>query len=131
MAARVAIAVLSVVVIAWLGVIVRDRHVQQAGVAAVKTRPSGYVGRADRDFRSAGFLNADSTPELARSLLYQEANQPARSAAIAERIVRSEPDNLAAWGQLLQVTRGRDRATFTRALAAILRLDPLAFRKQR
>jgi hypothetical protein len=128
--ARVVVAGLAVVVIAWLGVIVRDRHVQQRGVATTKARAPGYVARADSDFRSARFLNADSTPDLARAVLYQGAGQPARSAALAQSIVKSEPENLTAWGQLLIVSRGRDPGTFRRSLATILRLDPLAFRKQ-
>lgn len=130
MIARVAVAVLAVVVIAWLGVMVRDRHVQQSGVAATKAKDPGHVARAESDFRSARLLNVDSTPDLARALLYQGIRQPARSAALAEAILRREPENLAAWGQLLVVSRGRDPATVQRALAAILRLDPLAFRKQ-
>ncbi len=47
------------------------------------------------------------------------------AAALLERVVEREPDNLTAWGLLLAFARERDPAAARRALAARRRLDPL------
>jgi hypothetical protein len=125
---RAVLVAVAAAVLAWLAVMERDTRIQAAGVAAATAHDPGHAARADSRFRAARFLNPDTTPDLARALLYQAQDQPGRSAEVAETIVRREPDNLSAWAQLLAVSRGRDPAAVERALAAIRRLDPLAFR---
>jgi cytochrome c-type biogenesis protein CcmH/NrfG len=120
--ARVALAVVAVVVLAWLGVMERNTRLQAQGVG------ERNVARADADLRRAGFLNPDTAPELGRAFLYANRSgaEPARrAAAVLEGVLRREPDNLRAWSGLLYATRGRDPVTARRAVAAMRRLDPL------
>jgi hypothetical protein len=51
--------------------------------------------------------------------------------ALVERVLRREPDNLTAWGQLYGLSIGVDPAAERRALAARARLDPLNARSAR
>lgn len=129
MIARAGIAVVAVVVVAWLAVMERDTRLQARGLAAVH---AGKVGPADRDLRRAGFLNPDTTPDLSRALLLLGKGDTAGAAAVLEDVVGREPQNIPAWSELYVVTRKSDPATARRARAVLARLDPLdAARRQR
>jgi hypothetical protein len=121
--ARAGIAVVAVLVLAWLGLMERDVRLEAHGTEL--SAVPGNLARADADLRAAQRLNPDTGPELKRAFLYVGAGRPADAAAILEGIVRREPDNLAAWGALFNVARGRDGTAAERALAARRRLDPL------
>jgi hypothetical protein len=125
-AARVVIGVVAVVVLAWLAVMERDARLQARGVkAAGQLRVPGNFARAESDLLDARLLNPDTTPDLARAVLYQAAQRPEQAAALVENVLRREPENLAAWSFLLAVERGRDSAAVARAVAARRRLDPV------
>ena len=126
MLARVAVAVVASIVLAWLGLMERNTRLEARGTersAALAVR--GNLARADADLRGAQRLRPDTEPELKRAFLYVGAGRPADAAAILEGILRREPDNLAAWGALFNVSRDRDPAAADRALDARRRLDPL------
>jgi hypothetical protein len=126
-ALRIAIAMVSLLVLAWVGVMERNTRLQARGIAAVAAGTPADLAHADSDFRAARFLNPDTTPDLARSLLYEKEGRIRRSIDLVESILRREPENLTAWGQLFTVSRAHDPAAHRRALAAIRRIDPLAF----
>jgi Flp pilus assembly protein TadD len=115
----VALAAVAVVVVAWLGVMERDRRLFDRGAAAATLR------RADSDLRAADLLNPDSGPDLVRAIKLQFAGRWREAITTIERVLRREPDNLYAWNALGAVARGRDPAALRRARAAARRLDPL------
>jgi predicted Zn-dependent protease len=121
--ARAGIAVVAVLVLAWLGLIESDVRLEARGTEL--SAVPGNLARADADLRAAQRLNPDTGPEFKRAFLYVGAGRPVDAAAILEGILRREPDNLAAWGALFNVARGRDATAAERALAARRRLDPL------
>jgi hypothetical protein len=121
--ARAGIAVVAALVLAWLGLMEGDVRLEAHGTEL--SAVPGNLARADADLRAAQRVNPDTGPELKRAFLYAGAGRPADATAILEGILRREPDNLAAWGALFNVARGRDATAAERALAARRRLDPL------
>jgi hypothetical protein len=124
--ARVGVAVVAVLVIGWLGVMERDERLVQRGV---KASSAGEAARAEQAFRDARLLNPDSAPDVLRSFLYVGTDRRAEAQALAEDVLRREPDNLTAWVVLFRISRGTDPATERRALAARRRLDPVNARR--
>ena len=122
MIARVAVAGLSVAVIAWLGVMERDTRLLARADHAAQARD---YAAADRDLRDADTLSADTTADLRRAFLAQATRHGDDARALLEDVVRREPDNLTAWGLLLTFSREADPAAAERARAQIRRLDPL------
>jgi hypothetical protein len=121
-AARIAVAVVAVAVLAWLGVMERSTRLQAAGVAA--TARQDFAG-AESDFRAARFLNPDTTPELRRAYVYGLSSRARDGVALLEDVLHREPENRSAWGVLEELTRETEPATARRARAALRRLDPL------
>jgi predicted Zn-dependent protease len=112
---RVAVVVVALVALAWLGVMERAERLQASGAT-------------EADYRAARLLNPDTVPDVRRAFLYQGTGREREAAALLEDVLRREPDNLDAWGLLYTFTRERDPATARRALAARARLDPLGAR---
>jgi predicted Zn-dependent protease len=120
---RAAVAVVAVLVIAWLSVMERDVRRQADGVAAAQQRD---FAAADEAFRAARTLNPDTAPDVNRAFVYERTGRHAAAAAVLEDVVRREPDNLTAWGLLYTFTKDQDPATAARALEARRRLDPVS-----
>lgn len=128
MTARVVVAVVAAVVLAWLAVMERDDRRLQSGVqAAQHALDPGSFRRADADFRAAQLLNPDPWPQISRAVLHDAGRRPG-ARALVEDVLRREPDNLTAWGVLYTVARGEDPAAVRRSLAAFRRLDPITAR---
>jgi hypothetical protein len=120
--ARVAVAVVAVAVIAWLGVMERDTRLLARADAAAHARD---YAAAERDLRDADTLTADTTADVRLAFLLGVARKRGDEArAVLEDVVRREPDNLTAWGLLLSFSRESDPAAAARARAALRRLDP-------
>jgi hypothetical protein len=115
MAARVSLAVVAVVVLAWLAVMERDERLLKRGVET----------RSVADLRDATLLNPDTGPDVGRALLYRSRDRRDDATALLEDVLRREPENLTAWGSLYLISRDGDPAAARRALAARVRLDPL------
>ena len=129
---RVAVALVALVALGWLAVMERDAVFQQRGLrAAGKLSEPGNAARAQQAFDAARLMNPDTDPVVGRAVVYLVREQRPRAAALLEDVVRAEPDNLAAWTVLYNVSLGHDQATARRALAARVRLDPLCARRQR
>jgi hypothetical protein len=125
-AARIAVALVAIVVLAWLGVMERDRRLFERGAAtAGNLRTAADVSRADADLRGARFLNPDLLPDVTRALVYRYDGRHREAIALVEDVVREEPENRGAWGGLLTLAQGRDPAAAERARAALRRLDPI------
>jgi predicted Zn-dependent protease len=119
---RIAVAVVAVVVLAWLGVMERATRLQSSGIAATARHD---FADAESDFRAARLLNPDRAADVQRAYVYALSSRTAEGAALLEDVVRREPENRAAWGVLEDITRASEPATARRARAALNRLDPL------
>jgi hypothetical protein len=125
-AARVAVAMTAVLVLAWLAVQERNVRLLARGMeAAQPPRAAGDLERADDDLRAATLLSPDTGPDVARAFALQASDRHAAAVELLEDVVRREPQNLGAWRVLLTITREADPAIARRALAAVRRLDPL------
>ena len=126
--ARLLIGVFAVLVLAWVGVLLRDHSVSEAASPLLfETKLSEpEFDRNLAKLEDAELLNPDSSLQLARAtyLLVRERRDEAADAA--EELVATEPDNLAAWGVLFDATRGLDPERAARAEPSIRRLNPLA-----
>lgn len=142
MIARVTVAAVAILVLSWLGIMERDAnllvrarsrsaHVSQRVKATCARSPSArpdcrlFTG-AVSDARRAELLNPDTTPRLFGGLLSATGQRP-RQAAVADEVLRSEPDNLGAWTALLLAAQGRDPQATQRAVQNLRRVDPLHF----
>jgi hypothetical protein len=83
-------------------------------------------GRQARDAidRSRRF-GPDTRAVRARAFLLLATRHPRRAAAVAERVIGREPDNLDAWGILYEATRQFDRRRSREALRRARELNPL------
>jgi predicted Zn-dependent protease len=122
-AARVAVAAIAVVVLAWLGVMERDHQLFTRGNSA----PT--FSSAESDLRAARLLNPDSGPDLILAIRLRRVGRWHDALATVERVLRREPENLYAWNTLGSVAQGHDSAAVQRARAAARRLDPLNARR--
>ena len=122
MVARAVVAVVAVCVIAWLGVMERDRRLQARADDAIQAH---HLTRAESDLRLARLLNPDTAPDVTRAVLDRARGQQRRAIALLEDVVRREPDNLTAWSVLRLSATGSDPSAFRRSLAALQRLDPV------
>ena len=82
--------------------------------------------QAEADFRRAGRLNPDTTPDLQLAFVRDAQRPPDEAIALARDVVRREPENRAAWGLLLGFVDDRDSPLAQRAREEIRRLSPLA-----
>jgi hypothetical protein len=122
--ARVSLALVAVVVIAWLAVMERNTRLQTRAVAESGRPP---ISNAYRDFRRARFLNPDTAPDVLIALIDSVHGKSARGIATLQGVVRREPENLFAWGQLFKIAQGHDQAVADHAYAELARLDPLDY----
>lgn len=127
MLARLTLVAVAVVAIAWLGVLWRDHRIVDDLSPALIGDPRMPAGQFERDARrleDAGLLNPDPTWRFNRGLALLERS-PRRAARELERLVASEPENVAAWKVLYVAARQFDQRLAARARARIKQLDPL------
>jgi predicted Zn-dependent protease len=130
--ARAAVAVSAVLVLAWLGVMVRDeRLLERAVEISGRVHRSADAARAEDSFLSARSLNPDTAPDVGRAVLYIGRGRRGRAVTLLDDVLRREPDNLTAWGLLFEVSRDADPRAARRALATRRRLDPFSARLPR
>ena len=130
MVARALLALVAVLVLAWVVVLLRDFEIGNDAAAAAF---SPGLTPAERDHKldqvkQAQFLNPDSDLRLSRAGFALLSGHPGDAARMAREIVRDEPDNIGAWGVLLEATAKSDRTTAAEANAQLKRLDPLGSR---
>lgn len=125
--ARVVLAAVAVLVLAWVGVLARDHDVQMDAAVYLFYHPRVSAERLTSDMgelEDAEFLNPDTSPQLARARLYALHGQPVQAARVARSLATREPDNFEAWA-VLRSTAPAGSADARRAAAALARLDPL------
>lgn len=128
MLTRVALLAVAVLVLGWLAVLYRDDRIVADVSSGLISDTSLSAREFDRDARrleQAAFLNPDPTWRL--NLGFALTRHDRRKALRElERVVASEPDNLAAW-RVVRFAAGQvDRRLAARAQAQIKRLDPLS-----
>jgi tetratricopeptide (TPR) repeat protein len=122
---RVAVIVIALVVLGWLGVMERAVRLQASAVEAAEQRD---YARAEDDLRRARLLNPDTLADVRRAFVLQGSGRREAAAGMLDDVLQREPENLDAWGLLYAFTRERDPIAARRALRARRRLDPLASR---
>jgi len=130
-ALRALLAVVAALMIAWFAVLLRDDRIGSQAGARIFHHPylsdAEWQRNMDR-LRKAELLNPDRHWAVTRAgLLLPRSTRKAERQA--ETVLRSEPDNIDAWGVVLQATQARDPKEAARAAAAIRRLDPLGSRR--
>jgi hypothetical protein len=125
--ARVLLALMSAVLVAWFGVLARDDILAQQ--AAQRIHADRDESRADwtrsmDELREAEFLNPGTEWRIIRAnyLLLRDANRDALR--VAESVVRREPDNLDAWEIVLKAAPDGPRAAEARREIERLNPDP-------
>ena len=117
----------AVLVIAWSGVLVRDELLARQAEDSILDNPQMSDARwaqAMDKLRAAELLNPGTPWKLVRAqaLLLRRDRQAALR--VADSVIESEPDNLAAWVIVSRATRGRDARRSAEARAEIRRLNP-------
>lgn len=126
MVARVSVALVAVLVLAWLGVMERNTRLLARGMdAAGQGGERGDLPRAETAFRRAGLLNPDTRPDVLEAAIQFRRGRAEEAVAGLEDVLRREPDNLSAWIVLLAVA-GDDPVIARRVRAARERLNPLS-----
>jgi predicted Zn-dependent protease len=126
---RLLLAGCAILVLAWVGVLVRDHYVGESAANALLFDTS----MKERDFqrhmgrlKDSRFLNPSSSADLARIQYYLFRGHPRAAARVAEALVRAEPENADGWRLLWSATRTTDPARAREAAAQVMRLNPLA-----
>jgi hypothetical protein len=126
---RLLLAACAILVLAWVGVLVRDHYVGESAAQVLLYKQN----LSDREFErhiqrmaDSRFLNPSSSADLARGTYYLVRGEPRAAARVAEALVRSEPENVDGWQLLWSATRDNDPARSREAAAQVKRLNPLA-----
>jgi hypothetical protein len=120
----------AVLVLAWVGVLLRDFQVGHTAAARL-THPARGAAARERDLRrlhQAEFLNPESSWKEGRTAYYLFTGRVRTAQRLATELVREEPDNIFGWDMLRLATRTTDPRRSARASAAIRRLDPFSRR---
>ena len=131
---RALLALTSVLVIAWTGVLLRNHELGRDAALRAFFGPKPDPAERARDLErleDAQFLDPNAYWKIA-SANYQLMLGNRRAATLAaERLVRDEPENIFAWGTLLRAVEDGDPKRAREAVARIKRLNPLAGRRAR
>ena len=131
MSARVPLALLAVLVLAWVGVLTRNHALAHDAALRAFFGPKLSAAERDRDLErleDAQLLDPNAYWRVARVNYLLLDGDRRRAARAAESLVRDEPENIFAWSALLQATRRSDPGRAAEAAAEMRRLNPLASR---
>jgi hypothetical protein len=125
---RIVLIGVSVAAIVVLGVWLHSTQLAADG-AAFRPSPShpatpAQVRSALSELHRAGHNNPDTTPDVNEAILLSFLGRNAQSARILLKVVRDEPKNARAWGQLSLSTRQSDPALSAAAAARVRQLVP-------
>jgi predicted Zn-dependent protease len=112
---RVSMALVAVLVLAWLAVLLRDYEVGR----------DGLVERDPEQVESARLLDPNRDLDLTLASVYLLNGESRRAAAEAERLVAAEPDNAVAWSLLRAATREDEPRRSAQAATELRKLNPL------
>jgi hypothetical protein len=114
MLSRAALALVAILVLAWVGVLLRNHEVGRDAMAA----------RDTERLADARLLDPSLYWEQIRSGILLLDGEPRRAAATAEELVHAEPENVVAWSLLRQATLRTDPERAREATVELRRLNP-------
>jgi len=130
-AVRAVLAVIAVLVLAWVGVLLRNHEIGKDAAIRAFFGPKLSQAERERDLErldDAQLLDPNAYWKVARAnYLILDGNRTGAARA-AEQLVSDEPQNIFAWGTLVQASRRSDPARASEAAAEIRRLNPLGSR---
>jgi hypothetical protein len=129
--ARVPLACLAVLVLAWVGVLTRNHELAKDTAVRAFFGPEPSAAERERDverLEDARLLDPNAYWRVALANYFLLDGDTRRAAQTAEELVQDEPENIFAWSALLQATRESDPARAKEAAAEIRRLNPLGSR---
>jgi predicted Zn-dependent protease len=100
---------------AWLVLQIANVHQERTALSMFAKQPAA----ARPDARAAKTLNPDRYPQVVEGASYLVAGDRRDAAAVFEKVVREEPDNIRVWSLLYQATKS------PQAAAALRRLSPV------
>lgn len=114
--------------IVWCGIWLHEMHLldkaRNESVAPGATKNPATVKRVVSLFQRSRAHTPDSLPAMYEALFLYEAGERGRAAALANEVVRREPENVSAWSLLGEA----DPARAAEARAHIAKLNPLSVR---
>jgi hypothetical protein len=126
MVGRAVLVTLSLVMIAWVAVMLRDVRLAEAGRKTLFGTPTPtQAARAFDQLREAELLNPDTAPQVDRARYWIIQGRPRRTLAALNPVVADEPENYGAWTFLWGAAGAVDRPRAAEARAQILSLNPL------
>lgn len=123
---RATLALVSLLLIGWFAVLVRDEHIGAEATDRLLHNPEmsdSRFARSLEELRQAEFLNPDTEWRVTRASYILLRDKP-RAVRVVESVLRKEPENLSAWVVLLNASRDRDPRRASRAVDGIRRLNP-------
>ena len=133
MAARIALGVLVVAVIAWLALGLRNARLEADGARLIGDSPAdtspAHLAEARDDYQRAEKLSADTAPAVRVAGLENFTGHPREALEGLRDVVRREPDNFDAWLLMSSVAADIDPPLAARARARARELNPLQFRR--
>jgi hypothetical protein len=121
---------------AWIVLSLRSVELESEGRAVLARAQRGPItadelNRGKRHLQRARRFSADQSPHIVEGVLLDSARRPEQAAAVAERVIDVEPDNVDAWIVLylaLSDLKGaaRDTKRAAEALRTVRTLNPLA-----
>jgi hypothetical protein len=130
-AARVLLALIAVLVLAWVGVLLRNYELGREAAVRAFFGPKLSQAERQRDLErldEAQLLDPNAYWRIARANYHILDGDRGAAVRAAEQLVRDEPQNAFAWSTLLSATRDSDPERAAEAAAEIRRLNPLAGR---
>src|SRR5262245_25142388 len=128
MAARVVLAAVAILVLAWVGVLLRDYQLGHEAALHGFFAPAKAPAERQRDLQrldEVQLLDPSAYWDGARATYLMLIGDTRAAATAAEALVKDEPENLLAWGVLRAATRESDPSLSARATEQIRRLNPL------
>jgi hypothetical protein len=126
-AGRLAVLVAALIVCVWFTLEIRALH-DQARVTAFLTSHTTITATQARTANAtsddAQFLNADQSLTALRAIVETKAGDRRRAVAIAEALVRREPQNVRSWLLLAELMAKSDPTTYRLAMAHVAALAP-------
>jgi hypothetical protein len=129
--ARVALVLVSLVVLGWVGVLLRNHELASDAALRAFFAPNQSQAERRQDLdrlADAQFLDPSSYWDLARANLLMVSGDRQAAVRAAEALVRSEPESFSAWGLLRTATAETDPGRSTEAAVVMEHLNPLASR---
>lgn len=134
MAARIALGVLVLAVLAWLVIGLRNARLENEAADALgsspDTAPPARLAEARDAYRRAAELNPDTGPEVREAGIANFRGRPREALAVLRRVVDREPENFDAWLLIASAADDVDPALAARARERARELNPLQFRSR-